>query len=123
VTAEIGGAVSVVDVAKKAVIGTVKLEKEGARPKGVVVHPDGKRVYVSTGSGNEVATIDAEALRVKGYTPVGRRPWGLAVTSDGRWLLTANGVSEDVSIIDTETEKVVATVPAGKGAWGVVVGR
>ena len=89
----------------------------------MIVHPNGKRVYVSTGSGNEVATIDAETLRVLGYIPVGRRPWGLALTRDGRWLLTANGVSEDVSIIDTEADKVVATVPAGKGAWGVVVGR
>jgi YVTN family beta-propeller protein len=114
--------ISVIDVRKKAVIGTIRLEREGARPKGVVVHPNGKRAYVSTGSGNEVAVIDTETNGVLTYIPVGRRPWGLALTRDGRLLLTANGVSEDVSIIDTEAGRVVATVGAGKGAWGVVVG-
>ncbi|MFQ5962644.1 MAG: PQQ-dependent catabolism-associated beta-propeller protein, partial [Candidatus Methylomirabilales bacterium] len=119
---EIGRVVSVIDVKRNAVIEAIKIERPRAKPKGVVVRPDGKRVYVATGGGHEVAVIDTATNKVLTYIKVGRRPWGLGITRDGSYLLTANGVSNDVSVIDTATDTVIATIPVGKGPWGVAIG-
>jgi YVTN family beta-propeller protein len=113
----------VIDVKKNAVLATFKIDRPGAKPKGVVVRADGKRAYVANGASNDLAVIDTATNQIVKYIPVGKRPWGLAVTADGRKLYAANGVSDDVSVIDTATEKVIATIPAGKGPWGVAVGR
>jgi YVTN family beta-propeller protein len=123
VTAEIGALLSVVDVRAHKVIGTVRIERPGAKPKGVLVHPSGRWVYVANGASNDVSVIDAERMEVAGYVAVGRRPWGLAITADGAKLYVANGVSDDVSVVDTAKRAVIATIKAGKGPWGVAVGR
>ena len=123
VTAEIGGAVSVIDVAKNAVVSTLKLDRPAPKPKGVVVHPSGKWAYVANGGSNDVAVIDVQALRVAAFIPVGTRPWGLGITRDGKKLYVANGVSDSVSVIDTASQKVVATIPVDKAPWGVAAGR
>jgi YVTN family beta-propeller protein len=115
----------VVDTREHSVIKTIDLPRgEGSaqlKPKGVVVSPDGKRVYVATGRGNSVAVIDADQLKLLTLIPVGQRPWGLALTPDGRKLYTANGLSNDVSVVDTATNKVVATIKAGDGPWGIAL--
>jgi len=110
-------------VARHKVIATISIDRPGPKPKGVVVHPSGKWLYVANGGSNEVAVIDCGRNEVLEYISVGKRPWGVALTPDGNRLYTANGVSDDVSVIDTESRKVVATVPVGTRPWGVVVGR
>ena len=100
---------------------TVELTGDTVRPMGVVVSPDGGRVYVSTGRGRHIMVIDAETLEVVGSVEVGTRPWGIALTADGRYLYSANGPSNDVSVVDTESLQVVATVPAGERPWGVAI--
>jgi len=115
--------VSVIDVGRHAVTATLKIDRTAPKPKGVIVHPNGKIAYVSNGGSNDVAVIDVEAGQISGYIPVGRRPWGLGLTADGRKLYVANGVSDNISVIDTESRKVIGTIRAGKGPWGVAVGR
>ncbi len=112
-----------IDVAKNAVVATLKLDRPAPKPKGVVVHPNGQWAYVANGGSNDVAVIDVQALKVAAFIPVGTRPWGLGITRDGKKLYVANGVSESVSVIDTASQKVVATIPVGKAPWGVAVGR
>lgn len=91
-------------------IGTGEQERGKGKPVGVVVSPDGRRVYVANGGTNTVSVIDAGTQRVVGRIPVGRRPWGIAITPNGRRLYTANGVSDDVSVIDTATNQVIGTI-------------
>ena len=95
--------------------------EQPAKPKGVVVSPDGKTVYVATGRANSVAVIDAASRKVLAMIAVGERPWGIAITPDGRQLYTANGISNDISVIDTATNKVISTIRAGDGPWGIVI--
>ncbi len=117
-TAEIGGTVSVVDTARHEVTQTIDLGP-GAKPVGIVVSPDGARIWVANGSADAVVAIDAGTRRPQATIPVGKRPWGLGLAPDGRRLYAANGQSDDVSVIDTATAQVVATVPVGAGPWGV----
>ncbi|HEY8469491.1 MAG TPA: hypothetical protein VIL18_07605 [Longimicrobiales bacterium] len=55
------------------VIETIELGGGEAKPVGVVVSPDGKRVYVANGHGNSVSAIDATTNREVATIPVGRR--------------------------------------------------
>jgi YVTN family beta-propeller protein len=89
---------------------------------GVVVSPDGRRVYVANGRGGTVSVIDATSNAVLSSVPVGQRPWGLALTSDGKKLYTANGPSNDVSVVDTDRMQVIKKIPVGKIPWGVALG-
>lgn len=89
VSAEIGGVVSVIDVARDSVIATIAVGD--TKPVGVVISPDDKRVYVAEGRGAQVLFIDAATNRVVDSIAVGRRPWGIALSPDGKRLYTADG--------------------------------
>jgi PQQ-dependent catabolism-associated beta-propeller protein len=120
VSAEVGGTVSVVDVAKRRRIAVIPLP-EGSRPMGVRVAPDGKRVYVATGRHGTVEVIDPATNTIVGSVKVGTRPWGLAITPDGKKVYSANGPSNDVSVVDTDSLKVIATIAVGQSPWGVAL--
>jgi YVTN family beta-propeller protein len=103
------------------VTATIKPTGESVRPMGVVVSPDGQRVFVSTGRGGTVLAIDASKNTVVGSVKVGDRPWGIALSPDGKFLYSANGPSNDVSVVDVDTLTVVGKVTAGQRPWGVVI--
>jgi YVTN family beta-propeller protein len=113
--------VHVVDTKNHSVIKTLKITGELARPMGVVASPDGTRVYVTTGRGQMLLSIDTAKNEVVGTVKVGARPWGVGISPDGKRLYTANGPSGDVSVVDADTMAVVATIPAGRGPWGVAI--
>jgi YVTN family beta-propeller protein len=115
--------VSVVDTSTHKVVRTIQLTGENVRPMGVVVSPDGKRVYVTTGRGGSVIAIDAASGRVVGSVKVGDRPWGIAISPIGTRLYTANGPSNDVSVVDVDSLSVVATIKVGERPWGVEIAR
>jgi len=85
---------------------------------GAVVFPDGRRLYVSTGRGGTVVSIDTKTHQPVGSVAVGPRPWGLALSPDGTRLYTANRPSNDVSVVDTSTLGVVTKVAVGQSPWG-----
>jgi DNA-binding beta-propeller fold protein YncE len=69
VTAENGNTVSVVQTSDHKVVGTINVPRDNAglllKPKGIVVSPDGKRIYVATGRGNTIAVIDSERRQMR----------------------------------------------------------
>jgi YVTN family beta-propeller protein len=84
---------------------------------------DGKRLYVTTGSGRSVMIVDPEKKATIGSIDVaGALPRSIAVSADGKKLYTANGASNDVAIIDVASKKVEARVAIPGGApWGIVL--
>ena len=121
VSGENDASLTVIDVPARKVLKSVRLAGELVRPKGLVVSPDGRRVYVTTGRGRRVLALDSATLEVLGSATVGDRPWGVGQSPDGRFLYTANGPSNDVSVVDTLDMHVVATLAAGNRPWGVAV--
>ena len=121
VTSEISGQVSKLDVAANTVTQQVKLDLPKAKPKGVVVSPDQETLYVSTGSGNMIAALNADTLELLGTVKVGKRVWGIALSRDGSRLYTCNGVDNTVSVVDTASLTVAATIAVGEAPWGVVI--
>lgn len=60
----------------------------GARPYGIVIHPDGEPYFCEFGT-NKLARIDRQTLEFREWTlPEGARPRRLAATPDGRLYYT-----------------------------------
>ena len=112
---------AVLDAQTHALLSTIKLAGESVRPMGIVASPDGRYVYVTTGRGRTVVTIDTRTNEPTGSIEVGARPWGIAVSADGRTIYTANGPSNEVAIVDVARHAVTARVAVGEGPWGLVL--
>jgi len=122
VNAENDGTVVVVDAVKKRMINTIPLGKPGlVKPMAVLLSADAKTLYVSTGRGRRVFTIDTETNKPIASLEVGKRPWGIALSRDGRTLYSANGPSNDVSVVDLATNTVTHKIKVGSSPWGVIV--
>jgi YVTN family beta-propeller protein len=122
INAENDGAVVLVDAKKYKIIKTIPIGKPGIiKPMDVLLNSDATKLYVSTGRGKQVFTIDTSTNAVLGSVEVGRRPWGIALSLDGKFLYSANGPSNDVSVVDLATNTVTKQVKAGKGPWGLIV--
>jgi YVTN family beta-propeller protein len=86
----------------------------------VLISPDASKLYVSTGRGHMVFTIDTATNKVVNSLEVGPRPWGIALSPDAKTLYSANGPSNNISVVDLATNTIVKKIPCGKSPWGVV---
>ena len=125
VSAEIGGTVTVFNVADQSEKAKITFEisgmsKDRIQPVGVRFSKDGTKAFVALGPSNRVAVIDTKTYKVEKYILVGRRVWHMALTSDGTKMFTTNGVSGDVSVIDVASLKVIKTIKVGRYPWGAV---
>jgi YVTN family beta-propeller protein len=121
VNAENDGTIVLVDAVAYKVIKPIQLGKPGViKPMSVLMAPDGAKLFVSTGRGHMVFTIDPTNNSILGSVEVGARPWGIALSPDGKTLYSANGPSNDVSVVDVASNTVTRKVKAGTGPWGVI---
>ena len=68
VNAENDGTVELVDVVKQKMLDTISLGKPGEiKPMAVLLSNDGSKLYVSTGRGHQVFTIDTATNKVAGF--------------------------------------------------------
>jgi len=126
VTSEMGGTVTVLDVATQSKIKSISFKIPGIlndqiQPVGVIVTDDMQWALVALGPANRVALINAKTLEVERYFLVGQRVWNLAFSPDQKRVYTTNGVSNDMSIIDLDAMKVTKSIAVGRYPWGVVV--
>jgi len=121
INAENDGTVVLADARKYRMIKAIPLGKPGViKPMAVLLSPDGTKLYVSTGRGHQVFTIDTATNTVLGSVEVGARPWGITLSPDAKTLYSANGPSNDVSVVDLATNTVTKKIKAGTGPWGVI---
>jgi YVTN family beta-propeller protein len=104
-------AVAVVDTAQNKVLGTIAVPKG---PHGLVVTPDGRKVYVSSDGASTVSVIDTATDRVVASIDVGPNPHGLALSGDGSRVLVSGWGSNRALIIDTVTDRVIGEVPVAQ---------
>ncbi len=58
----------------------------GVGPSGMVVSPDGSKIYVAESGINAIGVLDAHTLEVMGHIPTAWYPYRLAISPDGRRL-------------------------------------
>ncbi len=104
-------AVAVIDTAQNKVIGTIAVPKG---PHGLVVTPDGRKVYVSGDGASAVSVIDTASDRVVASIDVGANPHGLAVSGDGSRVLVMGWGSNRAVLINTATDRVIGEVPVAQ---------
>src|SRR5947209_11945677 len=104
-------AVAVIDTAQNKVLGTIAVPKG---PHGLVVTPDGRKVYVSSDGASTVSVIDSATDRVVASLEVGANPHGLAVSGDGSRVLVLGWGSNRALVIDTATDRVIGEVPVAQ---------
>jgi YVTN family beta-propeller protein len=84
--------------------------------QGIVVSPDGSKVYVTSTSQNVVDVISTAGYpRVTSKIAVGDLPWGLALTSSGGTLYVADPDSNQISVISTASGTVTSTITLAGG--------
>jgi YVTN family beta-propeller protein len=109
-----GSLVRVIDLASRAIVGTVDFGK-GVRPHCAVMGPKNGLLYVTTELDNAVTVIDPATLKVIGHVPTGTpESHMLAITRDGRRGYTANVASGTVSVLDLVEDKLLTTIPVCK---------
>jgi YVTN family beta-propeller protein len=112
-----GGTVSIVDVAAKKVIETIDVQSQ--RSNRLTFTPDGKLVFVSDMSGNELIILDAATHKqVKRMSP-GKSPEGILMQPDGSRVYVALSGDNAVAVIDPKTLEVVKRIPTGSGPDGL----
>src|SRR5881409_1665299 len=104
-------AVAVLDTAQNKVVGTIAVPKG---PHGLVVTPDGRKVYVSSDGASTVSVIDTATDRVVASIEVGANPHGLAVSGDGSRVLVLGWGSNRALVIDTALDRVIGAVPVAQ---------
>lgn len=120
--------ISVVDTGDNTVVDTIGV---GNGPEGIAVAPDGKHVYVTVSTDNDLSVIDTTTNKVVGTPiPVGTLPVNVAVTPDGKRAFVANfgsfnlngSQNGSVSVIDTAKNAVVATIMVPLSSFGHAFG-
>ena len=107
-----GGGITEINSANNSVIATAPFPNNA---NGVVVTPDGKRIYASNRDVGQVTVYDAATNVPIAVIPVGNGNdnLGLAISPDGSVVYVANQSSGTVTVVVTATNTVVQTIPTG----------
>ena len=115
----------------------------GVSPAGMVVSPDGRRLYVAEMGINAIAVLDTKSLKVLGHIPTAWYPYRVALSPDGKQLVCicfrgfGNGPNAGseipkseflgmrgvVSVIDVPSEAELKTMTADVLAYNGMVDR
>jgi YVTN family beta-propeller protein len=111
--------VSVIDTNTLEVTATIPLGK--GKPNRIVLHPDGKTLWVVDDKSHDLGVVDTEARRLVKRVKIGGNPYNLNFTPDGRHLLVLDWSSDtsndEIIFYDLQGEKIdgrveVSTWPA-----------
>jgi YVTN family beta-propeller protein len=115
------GGVTVIDVAKKAVIAT--LPRLSQRPNRLKFTPDGKRVLISDAGNGELIVVDAATRKELKRVKVGSIAEGIQMEPGGARAYVALERDNEVAIVDLTTLTVTGRISTGTGpdglAWAV----
>jgi len=106
-------AVSVIDTATNSLI-TIVSDPSLVNPAGIVITPDGTRLYVANSGSGTVSVIDTASNAVVATVPVSGPSIGIAINAAGTRVYVPNYESNQfgggISVIDTASNSVIATV-------------
>ncbi len=112
ITAEMEGAVLLVDAGTGAVSAVIATEQDASHM--LVLSPDGARIYVANIRSGTMTAIDAAARQVIKVVPTGEGAEGIDVSPDGALVWVANRGADTLTIIDAETLEPVDTLRCGQ---------
>ena len=81
------------------------------QPDGLIITPDGKKVYVSSMDTGTVKVISTADDSLATSIDVGSKPAGIAITPDGSRIVVSVGGTNEAVIVDTSTDAIVKHIP------------
>ena len=137
VSAESSGEIVVVDPDRGSVVARIAV---GKRPRGLVVSPDGRFLYVAlSGSprggphvdesklppadraADGIGVVDLTERKLLRTLPSGQDPESFDVSRDGKTLYVSNEETAELSVLDLVSGKITHQVPVGKEPEGVTL--
>ncbi len=103
--------IGVVDIASHELLRVIRGVSD---PEQLVVHPDGRRMYIASEDTGTAVVVDIESEKVLATLPVGGEPEGVGITPDGRFVYVTSEEDNQVAVIDTSSDKVVKTFKVGE---------
>ena len=113
------GSVTVVDLESHKAVKDIEV---GLHPSGMVMSPDGSRLFVACANSDKIAEINTVtdevveeiSVHLEKDLPFGSAPNALAISRDGRLLYAANGTDNAVCVIRTGSpSQVIGYIPTG----------
>ena len=104
------------DLVKGDKVGEVSVPGE---PHGMVLSPDGKRVYVVQRKLHQIAVVDTESRRVVKTAAIGKRPDMVAMGSNGRTLFVVSRGENRLLRLSAADLSVTGEAATGKEPHGV----
>ena len=98
-----------------------KTIKTSRRPRGIMLSPDYKELFVAAGDGDIMDVIDTGTLEVTRQLESGPDPELMAVDSKGKVIYIANEDDSLVTIMDIKSGEVLGEVPVGVEPEGMTV--
>jgi YVTN family beta-propeller protein len=104
----LGDDITVVDLGTLKVTGTIKV---GNQPHALCAPADGRRLFTTIETENNLKTIDTITNKITDVIPVTGKPNECAATPDGRYVGVPIRDGDSVDIVDTTLKKVVKALP------------
>lgn len=119
VSNELSGSVTIIDTQKFNIIKTIYFSVKGIKeqditPVDFAYSKKNDKVFVTLGSANHVAVVNAINHHIDKNILVGSRVWGAALTKDDKNLIVTNGNSDDISVIDINKLVTISSIPVGR---------
>lgn len=102
----------IIDPIRKEFVGQIDLPP-GSSPKGLAAHPNGKLLYVSECTTNNIGVVELATERILLHTRVAPGPTKVAITPDTYTLMAINSPSGQVSFLSTLNQKLMGVVKVG----------
>jgi YVTN family beta-propeller protein len=109
VSGESAGDVTVIDTAKREIVG--RIVHGGGDAMGLALRPDGKLLYAAAGENKAIVKIDTGTFKVVGTVPMPGIVHESTLTLDGKFLYVTLRKANKVVVVRTEDDKIVATIP------------
>ena len=93
----------------------------GAFPDGLVLTPNGRKLYCANNLDGTVSVVDTTTNTVTATIPVGSNPITAAITQNGQRVYVTNLNSNDVSVIDVSSDAVIATIAGAERPTTVAI--
>jgi YVTN family beta-propeller protein len=111
------GTVSIIDVAKKAVIDTLNVPTQFANR--LKFTPDGRLVFISDLGSNDLVVVDAAGRKEVKRIKMGGGSAGILMQPDGARAYVAVGSENGITIVDLATLEIAGHIDTGKGPDGL----
>jgi YVTN family beta-propeller protein len=109
VSGESAGDVTVIDTAKREIVGRVV--HGGGDAMGLALRGDGRLLYAAAGENKAILKIDTATTKVVGSIPMPGIVHESTLTLDGKYLYVTLRKANKLVVVRTEDDKVVATIP------------